>query len=74
MADSYRIMAQRQNVVINPAGTGFMNVWEITYQVIDGPSRGTTATITVPDEDHNADYVKAAIEEKIAALDAIHSL
>jgi hypothetical protein len=74
MADNYTILTQKQNVQINPAGTGFQDVWDITYRVTDGPSKGTTGTVSVPEEDHNADYVKNAIEEKISSLDQISSL
>jgi len=74
MADNYQVLSQKQNIEINPSGTGFMNVWEITYKVTDGPSRGVTATVSVPDEDHNAQYVNAAIMDKIKSLDEVHSL
>lgn len=74
MADNYIITSQKQDVRINPAGTGFENVWEVTYKVTSGPSRGTSATVTVPEEDHNATYVKQAIEDKIAALDEVANL
>jgi hypothetical protein len=74
MADNYKILSQKQNISLNPSGTGFVDVWEITYQVTAGPSKGTTATVEVPDNDHNADYVKQAIEDKITALDAISGL
>lgn len=74
MADNYTITSQKQDVRINPAGTGFENVWEVTYKVTSGPSRGTSATVTVPEEDHNAGYVKKAIEDKIAALDEVANL
>lgn len=74
MADNYTILSQKQNVVLNPAGTGFSDVWEISYRVTDGPSKGTTGTVTVPEEDHNAAYVKNAIDEKISALDDVASI
>lgn len=74
MADNYQIMSQKQSVSISPSGTGFTDVWEITYRVTDGPSKGTTATVTVPDDEHDAAHVKQAIEDKIASLDAISSL
>lgn len=74
MADNYKIVSQRQNTQISPAGLGFIDVWDITYTVTDGPSKGTTASITVPEADHNAPYIKQTIEDKIKALDAIHSL
>ena len=74
MAANYQVVSQKQNTQISPAGLGFIDVWEITYKVTDGPSKGTTATVTVPEEDHNADYIKKTIEDKISQLDAIHSL
>lgn len=74
MADNYTVLSQKQNVQINPSGTGFQDVWDISYRVTDGPSKGTIGTVSVPDEDHNADYIKTAIEEKIQSLDAVASL
>lgn len=74
MADNYKILNQRPDMELSPTGIGFHNVWRITYQVTDGPSKGTTAEVVVDDADHNAAYVKTAIEAKIKDLDAIHSL
>lgn len=74
MADTYKVLSQRQSVTINPAGNNFVDVWEVTYEVTSGPSKGTVASVEVPDRDHNAKYVDNAIREKIADLTAIHSL
>lgn len=74
MADNYKVLNQRPDIELSPTGIGFHNVWIVTYQVTDGPSKGTTASVTVDDADHNAPYIKTAIEDKIKALDAIHSL
>lgn len=74
MADNYKITSQKQDIQINPVGTGFQHVWEIGYQVTSGPSKGTVGTVVVPDDDHNADYVSKAISDKIAALDDVASL
>lgn len=74
MADNYVILNQKQGSDISPAGLGFIDVWHITYRVTAGPSKNTVATVTVPEEDHNAAYIKQTIEDKIKALDAIHSL
>lgn len=74
MADNFTILTQKPNVSINPSGTGFQDVWEITYRVTDGPSKGTVGTLTVPEEDHNAGYISNAILEKIKDLDAIAGL
>jgi hypothetical protein len=74
MADNFTILTQKPNVSINPSGTGFQDVWEITYRVTDGPSKGTVGTLTVPEEDHNAAYISAAILAKVKDLDAIAGL
>lgn len=74
MADNFTILSQKPSVTINPSGTGFQDTWEITYRVTDGPSKGTMGTVSVPDEDHNASYVGAAILAKIKDLDAIAGL
>lgn len=74
MAKDYSILSQSQSVEINPAGSGFENVWEITYKITDGPAKGTVATVTVPSEDHNADAVGAAIEAQIANAHEIAQL
>lgn len=74
MADTYTILSQTQDVVINPAGTNFDDIWNITYKVTSGPSRGTVGTLKVPESDHNAQYVDAAIKAKINALSGVASL
>lgn len=74
MAAWYQVVGQRQNVEINPTSSGFRDVWEVSYKVTDGPSKGVVGTVTVPDEEHNADYVDKAIKAKILDLHAIASL
>ena len=74
MAQDYRILNQKQTMNINPAGTGFTNDWEVTYEVTNGPSRGSVATITVPEADHNAKYIDGVIRDKLMALHEIASL
>jgi hypothetical protein len=74
MAQDYRVVGQRQVMNINPSGTGFTNDWEVTYTVTDGPSKGTTSTVTIPSTDHNAQYVDDAIREQIGNLHGVASL
>lgn len=74
MADNYTITSQSQSTEINPAGNGFMDVWKIGYKVTSGSATGTTGTVTVTEDDHNAKAVKAAIEAKIASLGEIAAL
>jgi hypothetical protein len=51
-----------------------MDVWHVTYRVTDGKAKGTTGVITVPEDDHNADYVNKTITDKIATLNAVANL
>lgn len=74
MSKDYEILGQKRELDINPAGTGFDNVWSITYRVTSGDAKGTVATITVPESDHNADYVDMAIREKLSDLHSIAGL
>lgn len=74
MADNFQIMYQKQGTQINQQGNGFDDVWNITYRVTAGPSKGTVATISVPDEDHNGAFVASAINDKIQSLDDVAGL
>jgi hypothetical protein len=74
MARDFHILHQVPRMNLNAAGNGFSNDWEVTYQVDDGPARGTVATVTVPQADHNPTYMDRAIREQIANLHGIASL
>jgi hypothetical protein len=74
MAVGFKILNQHPNVELAPGTNVFRNVWEISYEVTDGPAKGTHATVTVTDSDHNAEYVSKVIQDKIAHLHAIASL
>lgn len=74
MADNYTILNQRPDIELSDTGVGFQDVWRVNYRVTDGPSKGTTGTVTVTNDNHNAAYVKAAIEDKIKTLDEVASL
>lgn len=74
MADNWKILSQKQGTDINANGTGFEDTWTVTYQVTSGPSKGTIGTISVPEEDHNSEFIQGAVNDKVAALDDIASL
>lgn len=74
MADIYVILSQKQTSTFNASGTGFEDVWQITYRVTDGPGKGTVAVVEVPETDHNAQYVDTAIRAKIASVNEIAAL
>lgn len=74
MAQDYKILGQKQVMNLNPAGTGFSNDWEVTYQVTNGAAKGTVSTVTIPASDHNADYVDGAIREQMDNLHGVASL
>lgn len=74
MPVKYTVVSQAQSTEINPAGTGFHEVWNITYRVTDGPAKGTVATVTVPEDEHTPNDVDAAITAKIESLNGIANL
>lgn len=74
MAQDYRITGQDATTGIAPNGRGFQNIWEVSYLVTDGPAKGTTGRVDVPEADHNAEYIDRAIRSKISDLHDIASL
>jgi hypothetical protein len=74
MAQDYKVIGQKQEMNINPAGTGFTQDWVITYEVTSGAAKGSVATITVPASDHNTEYIDTAIRDKLSDLHGIASL
>lgn len=74
MADMYKVLSQRQNIELAPGSNTFRHVWEIAYEVTDGPAKGTHAMVTVSDADHNAAYVDKTIRAKIDSLHGIAGL
>ena len=74
MADKYQITSQTPTTSLDPSTMGFKEVWEIGYKVTDGAAKGTTGKLTVPEEDHNAAYVDAAIRDKLKDLHNIAGL
>lgn len=74
MAEAYSIVSQNQTTDINPSGTGFHNVWEVTFKVTSGAAKGTLATLTFPEDEHNAAVIADAIAAKVKALTDIASL
>lgn len=76
MADTWRIVpqGQRQTTELSPAGTGFRDVWEVTYEVTSGDAAGTTGIVRVPAETYSAETVSAAIEEQVEHLHNVAGL
>lgn len=65
---------QRLTTVLTNAGTGFTDVWEVTYEVDSGPAAGTTGQVRVPAAQYNAETVKAAIAAQVSHQHNIASL
>lgn len=74
MAQDYKVLSQQPRININAAGTNFSHDIEVTYQVTSGPAKGTVSTVNVPQSDHTADYVDAAIREQLANFHGVASL
>jgi hypothetical protein len=65
---------QRLTTEISPAGNGFQDVWEVTYQIDSGPAAGTQGLVRVPAGQYNADTVKATINAQVSHQHNIASL
>lgn len=65
---------QRATTQISPSGSGFTDVWEVTYQIDEGPAAGTEGIIRVPASQYNVETVKAAINAQVATQHGIASL
>lgn len=65
---------QRLTTVINQAGTGFDDVWEVTYMIDSGPGSGTTGVVRVPAHQYNQETVKASINALVTHQHGIASL
>jgi hypothetical protein len=65
---------QRLTTQLTNAGTGFTDVWEVTYMVDSGPAQGTTGQVRIPAAQYNADVVKATIDAQVQKMHDIASL
>lgn len=65
---------QRLTTVINAAGTGFDDVWEVSYAIDTGPGAGTQGQVRVPASQYNAQVVEAAIAAQVSHLHNVASL
>ena len=74
MADTWRVVSQRQSEELNPAGTGFESVWWVTYEVTSGPAQGSTVRVRVPLSYYNAEYVHDLIEAAVEQVNAVGAL
>lgn len=63
------VTAQRQTTIIDDAGN-LVNVMAVTFKT----DKGVTATIDVPVAQYNRANVEAAIRERSAAIDDVHSI
>lgn len=68
MPDTWNITNQRQTTSV--VGNQFTSVMEVTFQT----SRGESGSITIPVATYGADAVKAAIDARVVAMDAVAGL
>lgn len=74
MADKWHVTGQSLQTELNPNGSGFVTVWQVKYIVDSGPAAGTQGQISVPSAQHNADTVKALIDQAVYNLDQVAGL
>jgi hypothetical protein len=65
---------QRLTTQLTSTGTGFQDVWEVTYQIDSGPAAGTIGTVRIPASQYNAEVVQAAVEAQLTHMHNIASL
>lgn len=76
MAETWVIVpqGQRLSTELSPAGTGFQDVWEVTYQVTSGPAKGTVGQVKIPADVYSAEAVQEAVDAAVEHLDAVAGL
>ena len=74
MADMWHVTSQNLRTVLADSGTGFENVWEVTFKVDSGPATGTVAMVRVPASMYNAETVQQAITASVYHIDQIAGL
>lgn len=65
---------QRLTTVINPAGTGFDDVWEVSYMIDSGPAANTQGQVRIPASQYNAQVVQATINAQVNHMHNVASL
>lgn len=65
---------QRQGIELNPGGAGFQTVWEVTYQITDGPATGQTGIVRIPEPLYSAETVKGAVQAAVDRANAVAAL
>jgi len=74
MGDLWRVTSQRPTEELNPGATGFVTVWEVTYQVLSGPAQGAVGKVKIPAINYSAAAVKEAIDKEVAVLSEVAEL
>jgi hypothetical protein len=74
MAELWRVTSQRPTEELNPGATGFVTVWEVTYEVISGPAQGAVGKVKIPAINYSAEAVKEAIDKEVDVVSEVASL
>ncbi len=74
MADIYTVTSQRQTTQLNPAGTGFEEVWEVTYRAQGGAADGTVGKVIIPETRYTAEEVDARIRSVLEHVNNVAGL
>ena len=76
MAEGWVIVpqGQRLSTELSPAGTGFRDVWEVTYEVTQGPAKGTTGMVRIPTDLYSPEAVQEAVEAAVEHLNGVAGL
>ncbi len=59
---------------IAPSGTGFIDIWEVTYMIDSGPARGSTGKVRIPADVATPGLVRDTIAEQVSHMHGVASL
>lgn len=71
MADKWVITGQRKTSIVNPAGGGFLDIYEVAFRIT---GTGLQSTVDVPAYEYGPDTVRAAVESEVEKMVAVHNL
>lgn len=74
MAEKWRIVSQTLQTELSDTGVGFIPVWQVKFEVTQGPAKGTRGQVNIPQSQFNSDAVQEAVDSQVYHLDRVAGL
>ena len=65
MADQWKVTGIRQETQLSENSDSFRPVQKVSYEVTDGPAKGTRGHVIIPQEDYRAEIVQPTIQAMV---------